>query len=57
MEANKPLTSFVSTGLIPTGINKCSKKIVIGNMRDPELFRIKMNLFMICAPKDSESIH
>jgi hypothetical protein len=47
----------VSTALIPTGINKCSKKIVIGNMRDPDLFRIKMNLFMICAPKDSESIH
>jgi hypothetical protein len=33
--------SLVSTGLIPTRIDKCNKKIVISTIRDPDLFRVK----------------
>jgi hypothetical protein len=33
--------SFVSIGLIPTGIDKCNTKIMIGTIRDPDLFRVE----------------
>jgi hypothetical protein len=33
--------SFVSIGLIPTGIDKCNMKIMIDTIRDPDLFRVE----------------
>jgi hypothetical protein len=33
--------SFVSIGLIPTGIDKCNTKIMIDTIRDPDLFRVE----------------
>jgi hypothetical protein len=33
--------SFVSTGLIPIGMNKYNKKIMIVTIRDPDLFRVE----------------
>jgi hypothetical protein len=33
--------SFVSIGLIPTGIDKCNTKIVIDTIRDMDLFRVE----------------
>jgi hypothetical protein len=33
--------SFVSIGLIPTGIDKCNTKIMIATIRDPNLFRVE----------------
>jgi hypothetical protein len=32
--------SFVSIGLIPTGIDKCNTKIMIDTIRDQDLFRV-----------------
>jgi hypothetical protein len=33
--------SFVSTGSIPIGMDKYNKKIMIGTIRDPDLFRVE----------------
>jgi hypothetical protein len=33
--------SFVSIGLIPTGIDKCNTKITIDTVRDPNLFQVE----------------
>jgi hypothetical protein len=33
--------SFVSIGLIPTGIDKCNTKIMIDIIRYPDLFRVE----------------
>jgi hypothetical protein len=52
-----PKESFVSTGSIPIGMDKYNKKIMIFTIRDPDLFRSKINLLMVGTPKGSESIH
>jgi hypothetical protein len=49
--------SFVSTGSIPIRMDKYNKKIMIVIIRDPDLFRSKINLLMVDTPKGSESIH
>jgi cellulose synthase/poly-beta-1,6-N-acetylglucosamine synthase-like glycosyltransferase len=33
--------SFVSIGLIPSGIDKCNTKIMIDTIRDMDLFRVE----------------
>jgi hypothetical protein len=38
------------------GFQPCNKKIMVDSIKDPDLFRLKINLLMIDTPKGSESI-